>query len=169
MTRDETKTMLATMSAVYPHNLMPDVTEITVNVWYQLLKDITYKLASVAVAGWISINKYPPTIADIREMVTTHQDAVTPEQEWTRLLGAIRKYGHTMPAEAEAELGDLWPGTTDWQYYCQMMVDDLPNEKSRYLRMITTKQKREKTNAQMPESVRKMLDGIGQGRLEDGK
>jgi hypothetical protein len=166
MTLTETKTILATMASVYPRALMPEVTEMTVNVWYQLLQDIPYNMAKTAVAGWVTTSKYPPTIADIREMLTTQAVTETPEQSWTRLLCAISKYGYTRPDEAAAALGDLWPGATDWSYYCRIMEDDLPNEKARYLRMITNKQQRDKNLAQMPAPIRAMLAGIGQGRLE---
>ena len=169
MTRDETKVILATIATVYPRNLMPDVTELTINVWFQLLQDLPYSAASAAVAGWLTTNHYPPTIADIRELLTRSSQTETPEQNWSRLLDALHRYGHTMLEEARTTLGDAWPGDTDWQYYCQMQESDLPNEKARYLRMVTNKQQRDKTRAQMPANVVKLLDGIGQARLEEPK
>jgi len=169
MTFDQTAILLAMLTTVYTTRLMPHIDQTAIKVWHDLLGDLEWRSVENGVKAWVQTNRYPPTIADIREMLTRQTVTDTPEQSWSRLLGAIRKYGHTMLDEAQAALGDLWPGMTDWQYYCQMQEDDLPNEKARYLRMITTKQQRAKTAAQMSAPVRAILAGIGQGRLEEPK
>lgn len=169
MTFKDTGTMLAMLTTVYTTRLMPHVDDPAIVVWTKMLEDLDWKQVQVAITAWITTNKYPPTIADIRELLARSNQTETPEQQWSRLLDALRRYGHTMLDQARAALGDLWPGDTDWQYYCQMQEDQLPNEKSRYLRMVTNRQQREKTRAQMPATVLAALDGIGQKRLEEPK
>lgn len=166
MTRDETKTILATMSAVYPINLMPPVTEMTVNVWFQLLQDVPFKLASAAVAAWLQTEKYPPTIASIREMVTRQPQSLTAEQAWTAVQLAVKDFGHTEKDRAQQTLGDLWRLVgADWTYYCTLPVDQISNEKARFIRMYTNDAKREQNIAQIAAPIRQML-GEGMKRLE---
>lgn len=161
MTRDEVKMVLATMAEVYSRHLMPPVTELTVNVWLQMLQDVSYKSASAAVAGWLQTQKYPPTIADIREMVTrtVTEIEISPEQAWSELMAAIQKYGHTEKDKAEKALGERTRKIVggDWMYYCTLPLDQLPNEKARFLRAYTSEQKRGKELAQMSERVRLAL------------
>jgi hypothetical protein len=171
MTRDETKTVLAMMATVYPKNLLPEVTDLTVNVWYQLLQDLPFKTISAAVAAWLATNRYPPTISDLREIVVKREtaDQTTPDEAWSRLTVAIRKYGHTQPDMAAGFLGDLWQTIkNDWPYYCGMLESEMPNEKARFIRMYTAKSKRDKEQLQIPQQIRKALSGIGQQRLEAG-
>jgi hypothetical protein len=171
MTRDETKTVLAMMATVYPKNLLPEVTDLTVNVWFQLLQDIPFKAVSAAVAAWLATNRYPPTIADLREIIVRKETAndLTPDQAWSKLTVAIRKYGHTQTDMAAGYLGDLWQTIkVDWPYYCGMLESEMPNEKARFIRMYTAKAKRDKEQLQIPTAIRKALSGIGQQRLEAG-
>jgi hypothetical protein len=69
MTFAQTGKMLAQLSAVYPARLMPDINENTIKIWADLLKDVDDKQALDATREWIQTNKYPPTIADIREQI----------------------------------------------------------------------------------------------------
>lgn len=166
MTRDEVKMVLATMAEVYSRHLMPPVTELTVNVWLQMLQDVSYKSASAAVAGWLQTQKYPPTIADIRELAarTVVKENKSPEQAWSELMAAIQKYGHTEKEQAEKALDKsvLKIIGNDWMYYCTLPIDQIPNEKARFIRAYTTEQKRSKELTQMSEKVRLALNGTGQ-------
>lgn len=171
MTRDETKTVLAMLATVYPKNLLPEVTDLTVNVWYQLMQDLPFAAIKAAVASWLATNRYPPTISDLREIVVRQEvaDTITPDEAWTRLTVALRKYGHTQPDLAAKYLGDLWQLIKgDWPYYCGMLESEMPNEKARFLRMYSAKQKRDKEQLQIPAPIRKALAGVGQMRLEAG-
>lgn len=170
MTRDEVKTILATLASVYPPNLMPTVNELTVNVWFQLLQDIPYKQASASVAAWMQTSKYPPTIADIRERLIQKivSEQKTPEQAWSELMRAIVRYGHTEKDLAQKELGELWDLVgRDWAYYCSLQEDQTPNEKARFIRMYAANQSKQKNNVQISAPIREVLES-GQLKLGDG-
>lgn len=66
MTREEFKTLVKGMKAVYAQpTFIPD--QDAFNVWFELLKDIPYQQANVAIQKYMLTEKFPPTIADIRE------------------------------------------------------------------------------------------------------
>lgn len=69
MTRDEFKILVKGMKAVYTQQtFIPDADAF--NVWFSMLEDIEYSVASVSVQVYMMQNKFPPTIADIRELST---------------------------------------------------------------------------------------------------
>lgn len=179
MTRDEVKTILATMAAVYSVNLMPQVTELTVNVWFQLMQDIEYKQASTAVALWLATQKYPPTVADIREKCISayklFEIPLTPEEAWGNLIKAVRKYGHTMESDAANTLDQrIWKIVErfGWDYWCQMPMDKESTYFAQFRSAYENEDKRVAQVAQIPASIRNALQGIGSGRtapmLESG-
>jgi len=171
MNRDEVKTILATMSAVYPQNLMPPVTELTANVWFQLLSDIDYKTASAATASWLTTNKYPPTIADIREIVfakTLAAELGTAEEAWGKLQTAIIRHGWTEESMASDLLGErIWAtvGSFGWKYWCQMPIGEDSTYFAQFRNAYNVKRKREIETAQIPEKLRQALVGIGEKQL----
>lgn len=63
MTRDETKTLLKLIFLAYPNF---DVTVEKVNLWAEMLADITYPVAEKNTKKHIQAIKFAPTIADIR-------------------------------------------------------------------------------------------------------
>lgn len=72
MTREEFKTLVKGMKAVYAQpTFIPD--QDAFNVWFELLKDIPYQQANVAIQKYMLTEKFPPTIADIREKARLHR------------------------------------------------------------------------------------------------
>lgn len=161
MTRDETKTVLATMSAVYSKNLLPDVTELTVNVWFQLLQDLPYNLISAAVMGWMQTNQYPPTVAGIRELVMPN-NAMQPEEAWGKIQEAALRYGHTQPKEAEMFLGSrIWTivNRFGWQYFCMMPIDEESTYYAQFRNAYNDEQRKTTEQARLSPSVVAILAG----------
>ena len=75
MTREEFKTLVKGMKAVYAQpTFIPD--QDAFNVWFELLKDIPYQQANVAIQKYMLTEKFPPTIADIREKATQIVESV---------------------------------------------------------------------------------------------
>ena len=67
MEREETKQILGIVYSVYQPNLLPPMTKELLGVWHEMLQDLNVQAVRASVAAWITTNKYPPTIADIRE------------------------------------------------------------------------------------------------------
>ncbi len=50
-------------------NMLP--TEESMELWFDMLKDLDYKLAFYGLKKYVSLNKFPPAISDIREYATS--------------------------------------------------------------------------------------------------
>ena len=66
MTKDEFTKLAKILRTVYTADKFLQTKE-ALEIWYRLLQDIPYQPALAAVELYITSNKFPPTIADIRE------------------------------------------------------------------------------------------------------
>ena len=92
MERDEFKILVKSMKAVYAQpTFLPD--QDAFNVWYALLKDLPYELASMAVQKHMLTEKFPPTIADLRakasEVVERPAEEMSELEAWALVRKAI--------------------------------------------------------------------------------
>ena len=92
MERDEIKILVKSMRAVYAQpTFLPD--QDAFNVWYALLKDLPYELASMAVQKHMLTEKFPPTIADLRakanEVVERPAEEMSELEAWALVRKAI--------------------------------------------------------------------------------
>ncbi len=82
------------MKAVYTQpNFLPN--DFAMKLWHNMLKDIPYDIACVAVENYIATNRYAPTIADIRAYAV---QMIMPQvsnwsEAWGNVLFAITAYG----------------------------------------------------------------------------
>ena len=55
-------------------------------------------------------------------------------------MTAIQRYGHTEKDQAEKTLDKniLKIIGNDWMYYCTLPIDQIPNEKARFIRAYST-------------------------------
>lgn len=105
MTFDEWKIIAKGIIAYYPtHNVFP--TPESGKLWFEQLKDIPYIEVQKVINEYVKFNKYPPSIADIRQGVT---DMLLPKvvewsDAWEEVLNIAFKYGSYRGQEAIAEL-----------------------------------------------------------------
>lgn len=72
----------------------------SVKVWYEMLKDLPYAAVSVAVKKHIMTNRFPPTVAELRETVAEGSGGKPWSEAWGDVLKAMRRYGAWRPKEA---------------------------------------------------------------------
>ena len=104
MTREEFKTLVKGMKAVYAQpTFIPD--QDAFNVWFELLKDIPYQQVNVAIQKYMLTEKFPPTIADIREKATQIVESVDSSmselEAWSLVRKAVRNSGYHSVEEFE--------------------------------------------------------------------
>ena len=78
MTEREFGLFMYAMRTMYPKDNIP-VKEDAVAMWYELLKDIPYKVAEAFLQKWTLTNKWSPTIADIRQGTAEAVHGITPD------------------------------------------------------------------------------------------
>lgn len=108
MTEKEFATFAMALKTYYPReNLLPN--NQAMELWFRQLQDIPYKVAEVGLNKWVSLNKWSPSIADIREMASTVAHGELPNwgDAWQEVLRAISQYGSYRPVEAMDSLSPL--------------------------------------------------------------
>lgn len=123
MTKTETIKLLTIITAVHPRF---EVNKAMAEIWYDLLSDINYKAAEVAVKKLLTEMPYAPTIADIRKQVAkflSRDELLSVDEAWAEIKKAIRKHGYTNPEGAREDLGQaLWQSVQfmgGWVDFCQ--------------------------------------------------
>lgn len=102
MTKKETISLFGILIAAYPNfDKFKDDSQVEgmVNMWASLFADDDSKIVGLAVKKHIMTNKWPPSIAEIREIMAdiTHPDLIPPDQAWAAvsdLLYAVGEYDH---------------------------------------------------------------------------
>ena len=87
MTRDEFSTIAKVLKAIYTDpKFLPDKNAF--DVWYGFLKDCEYQTVALVVESYIATNRFPPTIADLREPLLDEDE--DPLEAWGLVLKALR-------------------------------------------------------------------------------
>lgn len=108
MEREQFKILCKGMKAVYTQEtFLPDADAF--NVWFSLLGDLDYTVLNAAIQKYMLTNKFPPTIADLRELATTICAGDVPDwgEGWEKVLKAIRFYGYMRETEAMQSFDEL--------------------------------------------------------------
>lgn len=104
MTKEEFKLIVKGLKAVYTDpKFIAD--QYAFDMWFEFFKDYPYKVITMASQSHIATNKYPPTIADIRESaarITTPIDEDMSELEaWSLVRKAISNGNYGAEQEFE--------------------------------------------------------------------
>jgi len=119
----EFSVLAAAIKTYYPRfSIFPN--QEAMELWYDALKDLPLDALSAAVKKWAVTEKWPPTIADLREKCVeiTTGGGLDWGQGWQEVQKAIRLYGYMQPQKA---LESMSPVTQDavrrigWQAICE--------------------------------------------------
>ncbi len=152
MTRDEFKILVKGMKAIYSQpTFIPD--QDAFNMWFALMGDLPYEVCNVAIQKYMLTNKFPPTVAEIREMCAgvVNGDPLTWGESWERALNAVRKYGSYNKMEALNSLDPLTRKCVESIGYMQLcMSENIMVERAHYQKIFEVYSKREQAEKQMP-------------------
>lgn len=162
MDRDEFKILVKGMKAVYAQpTFIPD--QDAFNMWYALLGDLSYEVCSVAIKKYMLTNKFPPTVAEIRELASgiTNGDPLTWGESWERALNAVRKYGSYNKQAALDGLDPLTRKCVENIGYLELCrSENIMVERAHYQRIFEVYAKREKTESQIPPALQAAISRL---------
>lgn len=109
MTKEEFKTLVKAMKAVYTHpSFIPD--KYAFDVWYSMLHDLDYQTASAAIQKHMQSEEREPTVASIRKHAEQIngglRDEIGEMQAWSMVYRAICDSGYHAD-ERFAELPEI--------------------------------------------------------------
>lgn len=141
------------------------------DMWFLMLCDIPYPVLSKAVQKHIATNKYPPSIAEIRELATNSNSGDW-SQGWDLVRQSLRKFGYYRSDEAIEWLRSLDPITGEvarrlgYQELC--LSENLNVERANFRMAYETTLHRSKLQQQLPpnlqdenQSMNKLVENIG--------
>ena len=163
MERDEFKILVKSMKAVYAQpTFLPD--QDAFNVWYALLKDLPYELASMAVQKHVLTEKFPPTIADLRakanEVVKRSEEEMSELEAWALVRKAIRNSNYheeefdRLPEACQIAVGS----PANLREWAMMGLDQVETvEQSHFIRNYRTAAKRMTEDKKLPPAFRERI------------
>lgn len=175
MDREKFSILVKAMKAVYSDpKFIAD--KDAFNVWYELLKDIPYDLCQAAIHKYMTTNKFPPTIADVRQLAT---EIVTPEtmnegEAWSLVYKAICNSAYNsqaefdkLPKECQKAVGNA----AILREWASLNMDEVNTViQSNFMRSYKVEVKRLQEYKQLPEStkdvIQKLSESTSVGLLE---
>jgi hypothetical protein len=161
MTKGETAKLLAVLAAAFPRF---EVDDLKVQVWHEMLGDLDYSVASLAIKKLILESTFPPSIAEVRKAAVEIQnpEQTTGAQAWGEVIKAIRIYGHYREEEALASLSPMTAQVVRCMGWRDICLNSEPGViRGQFLRMydqIVTRKRKERL---LPSGMRKQLMNLG--------
>lgn len=112
MTKKQTIELFAIFVAAYPNfDKFKDEEQVAgmVNVWANIFADDDAAIVGMAAKKHIATNKWPPSIAEIRDIMTdiTHPDIAPPDLAWAAVADLLYAHGSSEPYDIHAVLPPL--------------------------------------------------------------
>lgn len=161
MEREEFKTLVKGMKAVYAQpTFIPD--QDAFNVWYELLKDLSYAQANIAIQKYMLTEKFPPTIADIRtkanDIVAKVEESMSELEAWSLVSKAISNSGYhaeeefdKLPEACQRAVGN----PSNLKEWAMMESDKVATvEQSHFIRNYRVAVQRMQEEAKIPDHVK---------------
>lgn len=164
MTKDEFKILCKGMKAVYTQStFLPDADAF--KVWYRLLEDLDYTVAQAAIQKYILTNKFPPTVADIREYVVSVQagEKRSWSDGWEEVMKAIRHFGIWREEEALKSMSELTRNVVrrlGFRNLC--MSENVTADRANFRAIYEQMAEKEHTAKQIQPKLSKLIDSIQQ-------
>ena len=145
----------------------------SLKVWYEILKDLSYEQVQAAIIKHATKSPFPPSIAEIRGAVVS----ITDESDdwggaWEQVRKAIGRYGYTREKEAMESFDSLTRMTVQrlgWRQVCETDLDDLMSVRANFRMIYESLHEKEDESARMPETLKKMIDGITSEKKQLGE
>lgn len=159
MTIEEFATFAMALKTYYPReNLLPN--DQAMDLWFAQLQDIPYKVAEIGLNKWVSLNKWSPSIADIREMASTvaHGELPSWGDAWQEVLLAIRQYGSYRALEAMNSLSPLARKATERIGFNNLcMSENMSADRANFRLIYEQLAERQKKDEQLPLPLKTLI------------
>lgn len=141
MDKREFAAIMAGMRAAYPRFKIAETPE-AVELWYKKLSQYPANIVGAAVSHWIDTHKFPPSIAEMRDLCTPKTSPALEEDwggAWEKALKVIQHYGSYREAEALESLRAKSPKASEalrrLGYRAACLSENLAQERANF-RMI---------------------------------
>lgn len=176
MTRQETADIMMILETAYPRfygDKTKQEKQAAIDLWATMFADDNNKIVTEAVKSMICTLKFPPTIADVKEMIALiMQPAHTTEMEaWETVRKAISYYNsqenfNNLPPVLQKLVGSS-AQLREWAVMDVEVVNSVVQ--SNFMRSYSARAKQIKEYIKLPESAKKLINDLSQKMLMDGE
>lgn len=157
---DDFKVVIKGLTTAYPQqSFIKD--EYALNLWYTALQDIPYPTLNKAATNYIMTNKFPPTIADMRELSYRLSNAapMLGPAAWNQLIRALRQAYAPNSETVWEQLPDITKrivgGYSTFRQWGNTSLESLETvQRPMFIKRFEEYQRREMTAAITPAAVR---------------
>lgn len=168
MNKVEFATFAAALKTYYPREgLLPNSQ--AMELWFRQLQDIPYIVAEASLNKWVATQKWPPSIAEIREMAmtVTGGEKLLWSDGWEQVQTAIKRYGMYNIGAAMKTFDDVTRQTVQRMGFRELCLSTNPMQDRANFRMIFEQIAERKEKAQMlPASLTALIGEIQRKGIE---
>lgn len=176
MTREQFKVLVKAMKAVYTNpGFIPD--QDAFDVWYSMLKDLDYAIASRAVQMHLQTEETPPTVAGIRKqfakLKADEADDLNETAAWSLVLKAIRRSTYyseeefvKLPATVQRAVASP-KQLREWATLEDVDGKTLTVIQSNFQRTFRVEQQRERERNKLSPDVLRLMRPLNNQQIED--
>lgn len=162
MTKKEFAYIAMALKTYYPkENILPN--DKAMELWFDQLQDIPYNIAEIGLKKWVSLNKWSPSIAEIRQMSAEISLGEISDwsEAWNEVQRAIGQYGFYEAEKAVESLSPLTKETVKRIGFTNICMSENPSADRANFRMIyETLAERKKKDAQISEPLRQLISQV---------
>lgn len=161
MTRDEFKLIAKGLKAIYTDpKFLPD--QNAFDVWYELLKELPYEIASASAQRYMATERFAPTPSDIRAgaVNVVVKEEITEDEAWDMVYKAIQNATYHAQEEFDKLPEQVQKVIASPSRLSAMAQDsdfNLGVESSNFKKSFRTIQQRQKYEAQLPQGFTNLL------------
>jgi hypothetical protein len=154
MSPAEVSKLLPVLAAAYSNFVVDNLQH---RLWSDMLADLDYRLAVLAVRRHIATSRFAPTIAEIREhaVALSTRGEVTGAEAWGELMQAIRHHGYYHEVEGLASLSPSTRRVAEMLTWREInLCENVDVLRGQFLRMYDQVRNREAREAMIPPELR---------------
>lgn len=168
MDKNEFSMFSMALKTYYPReNLLPNTQ--AMELWFKQLQDIPYTVAETALNKWVAVNKWSPSIADIRAEAAEIKNGEAPDwgEGWESVLDAIRRYGSYRVDEAMASFDQVTRRCVErigFLNICQS--ENIAVDRANFRTLYEQLAEKEQKHRQMPKMLEQLIQKIQAGEID---
>ena len=159
MNKKEFAIFVSALRTYYPkEKILPN--EQAMQLWFNQLQDIPYKVAEVTLNKWVATNKWSPSIADIREQATALTQGAAKDwgDAWQEVIKAISYYGSYREDEALESLDETTRRVVKRLGFRNLcMSEEIQVDRANFRMIYEQQQERDKQDAQLPPRLKALI------------
>ena len=162
MNKTEFAKFAMALKTYYPREtILPNAEAI--DLWFIQLQDMDYQIAEAVLNKWVAVNKWPPTISDIRGEASKIINGELPDwgESWEKVFKAIGYYGMYKPQEALDSFDEITRKCVERLGFVNLCTSENTSaDRANFRKMYEAYAERMKTELQMPVTTKERIEHL---------